>query len=493
MATPYDEFQAPAVGTNPYADFQQPAPPQPSAHPWLDAAADVATGIGKGAMSTVFHAADPLNRAFGLERRIQRPEVQAGITPTNTAQKVGMGVEQAAEFLAPTGIIGKAGKAVDAATAGLKYGPVARVLGKAAVSGATSGLVAGAQTGGDPTAMKDAAIAGAGTTGALSAVGEAAAPLASGLKESAQKGYARALGPTTQENKLLTEKQVAPGLIDRGVTAWSRKGLQSKIAASVQDFGQQVGNAIAALPPDASLPADKVLKAIDDSAAKQFLLQAPTGKMIQATAETSGMDTVENLKNILKSGITKDAQGNDVIDSRFLRSLRQSWDELVAKGKGFTTNDLVNNSKLAAYRSASGAIREEFSKEYPDIAALNKHYSFWKNAEQVIDATVNRTQSQAKPMSQQIVRGAAAGAGLITGGPGKAILDAKAADALMQATQSPAWRTVSAVKKDQLANFLLKGDMDNVAKIASGIAASQSFPPPAAQPRQVMPPPGTPQ
>jgi hypothetical protein len=66
---------------------------------------DLAVGAGKGAASTVFHGGDLIRRATGMQRVIQDPDVQALITPTSTAQKIGFGGEQAGEFIVPdTGI-----------------------------------------------------------------------------------------------------------------------------------------------------------------------------------------------------------------------------------------------------------------------------------------------------------------------------------------------------------------------------------------------------
>lgn len=299
-------------------------------------------------------------------------------------------------------------------------------------------------------------------------VGEAIAP---NLRASAEKSYARALGPTTRENKLLTERQVAPGLIDRGVMAGTRKGLQAKVGAAVQDFGQQIGDAIDALPEKAALPLDAVIGAIDKAGARQFMVDSPNGPLPATPESGQGLGHLEQLKQIIQAGRSIDDQGNPVVDSRFLRTLRQNWDRSIDKSKGFTTNDLVNNAKIAAYRSASDAVREQFAQAYPDINALNKQFSFWKNTQKVIDATVNRMQSQSKPLTRQILRGAAAGAGLVKAGPLGAAVDMAVTDSMMGAIQSTGWRTTSAFLKDRLAKAFLAGDAGQVNSISAQIAA----------------------
>lgn len=139
---------------------QQAAPAQPgkpAIHPLAqtvsnagDALIDVAKGAGAGFMSTVFHGGDLIRRAVGMERVIDRPEVQAGITPPDsTAGRVGFGAEQIAELAIP---------ATRVATATRAAPLVARIGAQAA----TAGTVTGAQTGGDPRAIAtSAALAGA--------------------------------------------------------------------------------------------------------------------------------------------------------------------------------------------------------------------------------------------------------------------------------------------------------------------------------------------
>jgi len=154
----------PAVDYAALAAQARGAPVQPAAKPpgimdGLLAAADtvapvssmidVARGAGAGLASTVFHGGDLIRRGLGMSRVIDTPEVQAGITPPQTAAgKTGFYGEQAAEFLAPMGAIGKATKAE-------------RMITRMAAEAAGSGGVAALQSGGDPRQMATAAALGA--------------------------------------------------------------------------------------------------------------------------------------------------------------------------------------------------------------------------------------------------------------------------------------------------------------------------------------------
>jgi hypothetical protein len=125
----------------------------------------------------------------------------------------------------------------------------------------------------------------------------------------------------------------------------------------------------------------------------------------------------------------------------------------------------------------------------PDIAKINKEFSFWKNAQKVVDETVLRRTGQAKPLGRKlmgtagVILGGVLGGG--SGGPTGSLAGAIAGktimDKLEQLTTSTAWGTVSAVNKDRLADALAKGSgaevefwVSRIANSISGARISQS-------------------
>lgn len=80
--------------------------------------------------------------------------------PRTPAEKVGFQTEQAAEFLVPSGLTAKAGKAVEGMAAVSKFPKLAGGIGRAAIEGAAAGGVAAAQTGSVDEAKKAALVAG---------------------------------------------------------------------------------------------------------------------------------------------------------------------------------------------------------------------------------------------------------------------------------------------------------------------------------------------
>src|SRR5262245_45774065 len=134
------------------------AQPAPNVEPVFDIATEIGKGALKGLGSTIVHGADLGRRLFGMEPLAQRPAVQEYIQPTNPAQHVGYAVEQGAEFLAPAGLVGKGARAIEAATAGSRIAPALNIAGRAGLEAGSAAGIAGLQTGGDPEAMRKAAM-----------------------------------------------------------------------------------------------------------------------------------------------------------------------------------------------------------------------------------------------------------------------------------------------------------------------------------------------
>lgn len=149
-----------------------------------DVSFDVLVGAGKGIGSTIFGIGQlgaklisPLEKTLGVERTSEeiiggKPEF---LKPKGTAQQIGFTTEQIAEFLIPTTAVLKGAKAISAAAGAAKISPllqsVARVGGRAALEGITSGGIRAAQTGEFKEGAKFGAITG-GLSAGIGAAGE---------------------------------------------------------------------------------------------------------------------------------------------------------------------------------------------------------------------------------------------------------------------------------------------------------------------------------
>ncbi len=119
---------------------QQPAAAPQQSYPEIIGhfGSDVLQGLGAGVLSTIFHGGDLLRRATGQPRIIDTPDVRSAITPPESlAGKLGYGGEKMAEFFIPAGAVGRAGQAVEAATAGMRGAGALNLAARAALEGRT--------------------------------------------------------------------------------------------------------------------------------------------------------------------------------------------------------------------------------------------------------------------------------------------------------------------------------------------------------------------
>jgi hypothetical protein len=436
----------------------------------VDTVMDVGKGALKGFASTVFQGGDLIRRGLGMERVINNPDVKEITTPTNTAQRVGFGVEQAAEYLVPAGAIGATGKALATGSKAVNLGT------RATLEGAAAGAVAGVQTGGDTTAMRNAALTAGGLTAGAGAVAAGARPIAGALKESAKTQYSRVLNATTKGNKYRSE-QIVPELIERGVMAPTMKGLKNTASSNVERYGRAIGDAVESLPDDAAVPLEAITSRLQQSADEAVTATNSAGaKIPMGPHAKKALRNVEDLKSTLTEFAVRNAQtGVMEVPAVQVRQLRQYFDKIAAKAGRHDGKTLADESMAEAHGMAADAIRQEFAQAFPDIAKLNKEFNFWKKVEQVTGDTLLRREGQAKPLTRRLAQVMGAGAGS-TQGPIGAMIGAAAADRLQALLLSPAWGTVSAVTKDRLAKALAEGNKGAanfyIAKAAQAVSSN---------------------
>jgi len=457
-------------------------PPEPKT--WADklglenpigrAIVDTGEGVAAGAALSVFKGGDTIRRGLGMNRVIDNPDVKQAMTaPDSMAGQVGKGAEQVAEILIPSMGATKALKAA-------QFGKAAIVGADALIAGGVTGL----QTGGDPKAMAEAALVSGGVGAIASGLGAAArgGKAAQLLEESAKKEYGQVLAATKQGNKFLSQKSVAPGLLDRGVKAWTLKGLLGKANSAAEATGKLIGDAWDNLPAGTTVELDPVISKLTQQATDAFTIQTSGGAAKPVTSMAkSALDSVDYMKQLLTDvAETNPTTGALEVPVAKLRQLRQAWDEVAAQAKVYQGQQLADHATGKVHAMAADAIREQLAADFPSIATLNKEYKFWKDAVRVIGDTVTRREGQAVPMSRQIASAAGAAAGAATGGIHGAMVGKVAMGQLQQAISSAAWKTTSAVYKDRLAKALANGNRGMaefyIGKIAKSIAAESAIP-----------------
>jgi hypothetical protein len=263
----------------------------------------------------------------------------------------------------------------------------------------------------------------------------------------AVKLYTEALAPTTRETKAIT-KRIVPKLLERGEKAGFLSGLSkigSKAKSQTTNLGSKIDDLIDALPETKKIQLGPVLKSIDSWSQKYIV------KGVKVNPKAVKM--ADGMADMFK-------QFGDELDVANLRKVRQVLDESINLGKGFT-NDAITKLETRVQKTAADTIRAEFAKELPELDKINKQFSFWRGVDDVVSKTLERKAPQTGFLRKGI--GASIGAKIgsafgVAGAGSGAVVGSK----VSQALGSAAWKTRSAIWRNNFANAVIKGQTEKV-------------------------------
>ena len=259
--------------------------------------------------------------------------------------------------------------------------------------------------------------------------------------------------------------RVVPGLIERGATG-SRAKLLKTAESKAGKALEELKEAEASIPAGTKVKIEPVIDWLEKK--KESLIGARTKDGI--LGNEAGVKYLEQLQEQIID------LGDDVPYETLVR-VRRVLDREVADAGGFFGKSLKDTSKLSAKQEAANSIRRELGKARPDIARINAEFSLWKTTGEILEETARRTQGQSSPLGQQLAQAAGGSGGLVLGGAtlgtggaiGGAVGGALLFKGIKALFQSPSWKTVSAVKKSRLADAIVSGRADVVAKTAGAI------------------------
>jgi hypothetical protein len=338
-------------------------------------------------------------------------------------------------------------------------GPVAQEAGDAIAEGKTgygigkgAALIAGT--------LAPGAIVKAAKSAPVTAAREATA---TALRGSAVKNLESVLHPTTRKTKFLSDTKVAPGLVEKGETAFTLKGLQNKAVKRVEALGKSIGDYWDAMPDNATAPANDIIRKLRSETLGEHAIRSAKGKMIPKDAEAAkAIRATEDLLKTLDQLSTVDANGVKQIPVKKLREMRQYWDARAARAGRYSGTDLAAASEAEIKGRVADAIREEFAKADPSLNAINKEFSFWKDVEKVADETLLRKVGQRPSLLKSMSEDAATIAGGASGGWFGAIGGKYAMRLWNEVSNSTAWNTISAAGKSKLADAIASGKKGKV-------------------------------
>ncbi len=228
----------------------------------------------------------------------------------------------------------------------------------------------------------------------------------------------------------------------------------AKVEQQLGNAGEALGAEFEKLPEDAKVEVSGIFENLQ----KKMDSLTVNGVIPSASAgEHAALQNV--MKDMTNIGLSVAPDGSGVFaDVGNVRKLRQLLDTGKTK---FAFTDLDHATK-GAQTFLANSIREEFGQSYPDIAKLNKDYSFWSNVSKVLGDAIERKTGQSGLLRKGIGAGLGMGAASSTGHP---IIGATIGKLLTDFISSPAWHTTTAAVKSKLANTLAKSDATGVQKI----------------------------
>lgn len=303
-------------------------------------------------------------------------------------------------------------------------------------------------------------VAGAAVKGAVNLAAGGDAPAI--LRASAEQNFYRALNPMKDKNKALTAKKVAPGLVDRGVVATSIEDLRKQAAGHLEDLGGKIDDAVdAAAKQDVRIGPDPLIKELQG-----HIEDAKVGNVVPVASKayvSKLQDFQQELRDIA-------AANGGTIPAVELRKLRQINDAVVARSKGGFALPPDELGNVDAMSKHANGMRAAIATALPDLAEINKEFSFWKDVDKVADATSLRRVGQRTPLTDRMFQGAGATIGASVAGPKGAIIGAEAGGRLSRLQHSMVWNSVNAAAKMKVAALMEAGDTAGAMELANQAA-----------------------
>jgi len=272
------------------------------------------------------------------------------------------------------------------------------------------------------------------------------------LRASAISDIGKVLNPTKEKMKAKVVK-IAPEILERGVV---------KTMGGLKDFAEQglegAGREFEAI---GKMKGNVTLKPVLDAFEKAKTKYIIDGKLV----DQRSWRVLDEIQNVI-------GQFGETMPAQALRELGRVWDEDVAAAGGFIGRTLDEGKEAGAKEIGANAIRALLAKERPDFAAINKTFTFFKNLDEVLEATSTRRVGQ----SGFLRRGAAAVVGAIAGSPGgpqSSVVGAAIGDKLGAILTSAPVQLMKAKAKKELADVLLDPTY-SLGKIAE-FAKSKTF------------------
>jgi hypothetical protein len=420
-----------------------------------------AVGAAKGLSHTGLQLGDLIKRFFGnspteegayqtkpggeilnANRPGNQPEPSAfrdWAKPTNTAQKVGFGAEQAAEFAVPGGLVTRGVRAADTAVNAARLAPMA---GKALKLGARMGLEGAAGAGVAEAQGQDPA-----STGAVSALMPAASaalkPIAKAAAEKVAPQIANKLlrpVPTRLENAARFGRNPGKAVADEGIIATSHADLLDKIGAKKEEVGKLIGDALqTASRAGKTIDARPLIEKPIDDAIKDVISGKIEGGQAMIDRLQELKDTLASDRQMVNGKLAVTGVKNLTISPSDAHALKRQIGDTTKWSEDALTQ-AVNDVKRRIYRN----LNDEIANAVPGVKPDQMRYGNLLEAEKSAERELARHEAR-NPFSLSdaiFATGAGTAGALLGGGASKAAVGAAMAAAASKAMRSPLGKTL---------------------------------------------------
>lgn len=285
--------------------------------------------------------------------------------------------------------------------------------------------------------------------------------------------------PTKETTKSIT-KRITPELSERirtgEIKPADREAILALAEEQVQNFGQQIGDFIKAWKVKWEINFDGMIDALAKEDAKLRIDGAiKPGNELSVRFIEKQLDFLGSLEAKYGKNIPSDKQVE----------LRKLYDTVFDKT---ITRDKISKFQDEMDVKLADVLRAELAKNNPELAELNKNFTFYKGLETVLDETVSRTQwHDTIWLIATIRQNAQGGAGAVVGGAAGGVIGWPAAIAagailwgtigakITKVTSSPKYKLVDAKKKLAMADAIAEGNATKLEKILDSIIIAQGL------------------